>query len=338
MCGIAGCVSLDGRPVDVRLVERMVASLGHRGPDGTGVFDGGSAVLGHTRLALMDLTGGHQPMGNEAGDVMVAFNGEIYNFATLRNELMLLGHHFATRADTEIIPHAFEQWGGSAVERLRGMFAFALWEAKPQRLTLVRDRLGIKPLYYAVVDQLLLFSSEIKAILAVDRIEPRVDPVALHDYLSLLGPLAPQTLFSTVRALEPGTLLTVADGHLRMRRYWEPRWQNEDRIDVHQAEELLEERLQDVLRDQVVADVPVGAFLSGGIDSSLLVSFLAGSGRNALETFTVGFDERDYDESSFAQQVARRFATHHHELRIGRDAASGDHPRCARSLRPAVCR
>ena len=294
----------------------MTERLAHRGPDDLGVFRDDPAALGHTRLSLIDLEGGRQPMGDGQGEVTVVFNGEIYNFASLRRELEALGHCFRTRSDTEVIPHAWRQWGEGCVERLRGMFAFALWDARTRTLVLARDRLGIKPLYYTVAGERLLFASELKALFAGAPLPRRLDAEALHDYLTLLVPWAPRTLFAGVSALEPGALLVVRDGCFAPRRYWEPRLQPDPSLDEASALDAFEARLQETLRDQIVADVPVGAFLSGGIDSSLLVAYLAPARREPLDTFTIGFDDVRVDESSFARVVAERFGTRHHELRV----------------------
>ena len=321
MCGIAGSLELSGRNVETGLVERMTRRLAHRGPDGEGLFHGGACTLGHTRLSLLDLDGGAQPMANETGDVVVVFNGEIYNFAELRGELSGRGHRFRTRSDTEVIPHAYEEWGDATPEHLHGMFAFAVWDARRRRLLLARDRLGIKPLYYFLDGDRLLFGSEIKSLLASERIERRLDPEALHDYLSLLVPLAPRTLFAGISALEPGTTLSLTDGRATLRRYWQPRFNCDRGLRESTAIAAFESLLADTLRDQIVADVPVGAFLSGGVDSSLLVAFLAGARAEPLDTFTVGFDDRSLDEAPLARRVADRFGTRHHELRIEGDAA-----------------
>ncbi len=322
MCGIAGAFD-PARPVEAEVVERMTERIGHRGPDDSGLFadPSGACRLGHTRLSLIDLDGGRQPMSNERGDVTVVFNGEIYNFAELRADLIRRGHRFRTRSDTEVIPHAYDEWGTACVERLRGMFAFALWDAPRRRLLLARDRLGVKPLYWARDGERVLFASELKSILAGGKLERRLDAEALHDYLSLLVPLAPQTLFQGVRALEPGTMLVIEPGRATVRRYWEPEARPDEALGEEAALGALEEALRATLRDQIVADVPVGAFLSGGIDSSLLVAFLSEARSQPLDTFTVGFDERAHDEAPFARAVARRFGTRHHELRVAADAA-----------------
>ena len=293
----------------------MTERLGHRGPDDRGIFQGEGVALGHTRLSLLDLAGGRQPMDDGRGEVTVVFNGEIYNFASLRAELEALGHRFRTRSDTEVIPHAWRQWGDGCIERLRGMFAFAVWDARTRTLVLARDRLGIKPVYWAVDGPRLVFASELKALFAGAYLPRRLDPEALHDYLTLLVPWAPRTLFAGVRALEPGALLTVRDGLYTPRRYWEPELRPDRALDEADALDAFEARLQETLRDQIVADVPVGAFLSGGIDSSLLVAHLAPARREPLDTFTVGFDDMHADESPFARVVAERFGTRHHELR-----------------------
>jgi asparagine synthase (glutamine-hydrolysing) len=311
MCGIAGVLDLSGRPVEPELVEAMAARLSHRGPDGRGLHTDGPIGLAHTRLSLIDLDGGAQPMTSEDGRVTVVFNGEIYNFRAVRTELEALGHRFRTRSDTEVIPHAVEEWGEAAVEKLRGMFAFAAWDARRHRLFLARDRLGIKPLYWFLEGQRFFFASELKALLPCARAPRRLDPIALHDYLSLLVPLAPRTLFESIWSLAPGTQLAVENGQVRERRYWVPSARPDPSLDERRALDRLDTTLDAVLADQVVADVPVGAFLSGGIDSSLLVAHLA------------------------ARSAARHL---HHRLRRLRARRGALRPRGRRAVRDAPSR
>jgi asparagine synthase (glutamine-hydrolysing) len=293
----------------------MADSLIHRGPDDSGIFTDGIAGLGHRRLSIIDLTTGKQPISNEDGTVWIVFNGEIYNYRSLRSELMAKGHRFATETDTETIVHAYEEYGLDCLNRFRGMFAFAIWDAKKKRLFIARDRLGQKPLFYVDRGGELLFASEIKALLAYDRSLAVPNLEALDQYLTLRVIAPPHSMFQNVRKLPPAHYLTFStNSGLEVRRYWdlpyEPKWTGSDQDLIDE----LESRLIDCLRDHMVSDVPVGAFLSGGIDSTLVVALLMKHvAAEPLQTFSVGLPFGAFDESPYARMVAERYGTRHFE-------------------------
>jgi asparagine synthase (glutamine-hydrolysing) len=333
MCGIAGEVRNDGRLPDVGAVGRMVESMGSRGPDGAGVWSAGPIALGHRRLAIIDLSGrGHQPMVDAELGLAVVFNGCIYNHRELRRELEGAGHRFASTSDTEVLLKGWREWGEGLVDRLAGMFAFALAERDTGRVVLARDRLGIKPLYLADVDGALRFGSTVPAVVAGGGVDTSVDPVALHHYLTFHAVVpAPRTLLSGVTKLAPATILVVEpDGRRREREYWNP-WtagppaaapSGGDSADPRAWQDAVETALRVAVRRRLVADVPVGVLLSGGLDSSLIVALLAEEGQDALATFSIGFDAaggEEGDEFRWSDQVAQRYATDHHQLRIPTD-------------------
>ena len=315
MCGIAGQFDTRGRrPVDDRMLTRMNDSLRHRGPDGDGLLSEPGCGLAHRRLAIIDLAGGRQPLANEDGSVVVVFNGEIYNFQALRRELEAAGHRFATDSDTEAIVHGWEEWGEACVERFRGMFAFALWDRGRDVLFLARDRLGIKPLYYACLpDGWLLFGSELKALLLHPALERELDPTAVDDYLALGYVPDPKTIYRNVRKLAPAHTLLVrrGAGEAVPRRYWNlVRTDGAAGIDGNCGEELVE-HLREAVRLRLIADVPLGAFLSGGVDSSAVVAMMAGLSRTPVNTCSIAFAEPRFDESAYATMVAERYQTDH---------------------------
>jgi asparagine synthase (glutamine-hydrolysing) len=317
MCGIAGIMSFDGKPVSLEELREMCAALIHRGPDDEGFYLGkGKGVgLGMRRLSIIDLQTGRQPVHNEDGTVWVVFNGEIYNFRDLRRTLEQRGHVFSTATDTEVIVHLYEDFGPQCVEHLRGMFAFALWDDHRKTLLLARDRLGIKPLYYAVVNGRLLFASELKAILQVPEVERSLNWQAVsHLFTSLTTPPA-ESIIAGVRKLEPGHLLTASPGkEPQIKRYWEVRFEPDySRSEEDYAEEL-RELLQESVSLHLVSDVPLGVFLSGGIDSSAIVATMARLAPGPIKTFSIGFPDRDFNELDYARLVAKRFGTDHHEL------------------------
>jgi asparagine synthase (glutamine-hydrolysing) len=308
------------------VAARMVETLRYRGPDGRGDWwsPDGRCWLGHTRLKIIDLSeAGHQPMANEDGSLRVNFNGEIYNHLELRSELERAGHRFASRCDTEVLVHGYEQWGiGGLVERLRGMFAFAIYDSKTGALTLARDRLGIKPLYWAVVEGVLLFASEIKAILAYPRVAREVDRRALAQYLTFRYVPAPLTMFKGLHKLPAGHYARVAETVTPV-RYWDVSFKRRD-VSLDEALERVDAMLQDAVASHLMSDVPLGAQLSGGVDSSLIVAHMerlrerAGN-RERVRTFSIGFDERGYSELPYARMVADRYGTEHHEMTVGFD-------------------
>jgi asparagine synthase (glutamine-hydrolysing) len=313
MCGIAGILSLEGRPVEPARVRAMNGAMVHRGPDDSGFYFAGEVGLGMRRLSIIDLAGGHQPIGNEDGTAWVVLNGEIYNYLELRRELEARGHVFATASDTEVIVHLYEELGDSCVTRLRGMFAFALWDRRRRRLLVARDRLGIKPLYWARTGGELLFASELKAILAPGEVEPRLDWGAVAHLFSFMTTPAAQSIVAGVRKLEPGHLLVASSGGVEVRRWWEIRFEPDEGPSPDEWVEALRATLVESVRLHRLSDVPVGVFLSGGVDSSAIVAALARGGEAEQRTFSIGFRERDYDELGWARRVATEFGTRHRE-------------------------
>ncbi|HET6277193.1 MAG TPA: asparagine synthase (glutamine-hydrolyzing), partial [Candidatus Polarisedimenticolia bacterium] len=313
MCGIAGVFNFrDDRPADPALVESMTDVLAHRGPDDRGFYFSGPLGLGMRRLSIIDLQGGGQPIGNEDGSVQIVFNGAIYNHRALRRELEGRGHRFRTRSDTEAIVHGYEEYGPEVVQRLNGMFAFALWDASLRRLFLARDRLGIKPLYYAETVSGIVFASELKGILEAPDVDTDLDPVALQQYLAWEYIPAPATPFRSARKLLPATRLLVDRDGVRSQAYWQLA-AAAPIADPGEAREGLRWHLQRSVRLRLEADVPVGAFLSGGLDSSILVATLASIREQPIHTFSIGFAEDDFNEVGYARAVARRFGTLHEE-------------------------
>ena len=301
----------------------MSATLVHRGPDDEGLFHRGPVALAARRLSIIDLAHGHQPIANEDGSVVVIQNGEIYNYRELKRELEAAGHRFATDCDTEVLVHLYEQHGEGFVERLRGMFAIALWDDRAQRLLLARDRFGIKPLYYRHVDGTLSFASELKALLEQPGFSREIDPRAMSAYLAFNSIPAPLTIFSEARKLPPGHLLSWHDGEIEQRRYARPGPVAAEQVRSESASELAEE-LREVLRDSIrahlVADVPVGVLLSGGVDSGGITALAAAESGEPVKTFSIGFEEQGFDELSRARLVAERYGTDHHELILRPDA------------------
>jgi asparagine synthase (glutamine-hydrolysing) len=321
MCGICGLASFDKGHVDRSVLDSMNATLIHRGPDSHGVFVNQSVGLAARRLAIIDLAGGDQPIANEDGSIRVVQNGEIYNYRELRAELERGGgHQFSTRSDTEVLVHLYEDHGLDFVSRLRGMFAIALWDDRKRRLVIARDRFGIKPLYYRLQDGSLAFASELKALLRLPDFSRTIDLDALDAFLAFGFVPAPLTIFQQARKLPPGTMLVwhgEADSEPQIERYARPSPVPADQVRSEDDETLAEElreRLRDSVQAHLVADVPVGVFLSGGIDSSLLVALAAEVSSGPVKTFTVGFEERHFDERSAARLVAERYATDHHEI------------------------
>jgi asparagine synthase (glutamine-hydrolysing) len=330
MCGIAGFVRHEAQPAPAAgraaLLERMCRVITHRGPDdeGTMVTDDGAA-LGMRRLSIIDLAGGRQPISNEDGRVSVVFNGEVYNFRELQPELEARGHAFRTHSDTEAIVHAYEEYGPACVERLRGMFAFAVWDRNRRELLLARDRAGKKPLYYAHTRAgSLVFGSELKCLLEHPEVEREVDPEALDAYLTLGYVPDPLCIFTGVRKLPPGhTLRFTRDGRVEVTQYWDFRYEPPSEEDARRPEADwvagLRARLEDAVRVRLVADVPLGAFLSGGVDSSTVVGLMARHASGPVKTFSIGFNEDSYDELRYARVAAKHFATDHHEFVVTPD-------------------
>ncbi len=324
MCGICGLVLLDGGDADPAVAAAMNETLTHRGPDSSGAFTEGPVALAMRRLSIIDLAGGDQPIGNEDGRVQVIQNGEIYNYRELRERLMAAGHRFRTESDTEVLVHLYEEHGPGFVEELRGMFAIALWDRLERRLVLARDRFGIKPLFYRVADGALSFASELKALLRQPGFSREVDLDALEAFLAFNSIPAPLTIFTEARKLPAGHLLVCERGDVSIRRYSRPRPALPERVRAGTEEELaveLRERLRDSVRAHLIADVPVGVLLSGGIDSSALAALAAHESSERVSTFSIGFEERSFNELDRARLVAQRFGTDHHELIVRPDAA-----------------
>ena len=323
MCGIVGILDTRGeRPIDRRVLSRMNEAQHHRGPDEGGLHLGPGIGLGHRRLSIIDLATGQQPLYNEDNSVVIVFNGEIYNFAELIPELKALGHQFRTRSDTEVIVHAWEAWGADCVKRLRGMFAFALWDEKRQTLLLARDRLGVKPLYYAqLADGTLLFGSELKSLLAHGKLVREIDPAAVEEYFALGYVPEPRTIFTGARKLPPATTLTVRRGAPLPEpvEYWDLRFGPVERLGDAAAAEELVARLRDSVRLRLISEVPLGAFLSGGVDSSAVVAMMAGLSDGPVNTCSIAFADPAFDESRYAQQVADRYGTRHYVDRVESD-------------------
>ncbi len=325
MCGIVGVVNYSSTraPISTELLVRMRDTMVHRGPDDEGIYlsADGRVGLGHRRLSILDLSAaGRQPMANARGDRWIVYNGEVYNFQELRSELEAQGHRFRSRSDTEVLLALYDEYGRAMVHRLRGMFAFAIWDEGERTLWLVRDRIGVKPLYYTFVNGAFLFASEIKALLAYPGVVPRVDTEAFYHYLSFLTAPAPSTLFAGIAKLPAGhTLLIGPDGNAKLEEYWDV-FDNVRPL-AEQREEAYTERLRDLLRDSIryrmISDVPFGVFLSGGLDSSTNVALMAELMNRPVETFTIGFAGQErYNEFHHAREVVRRFRTNHHEVTI----------------------
>ena len=324
MCGIVGIFDSRGAgPVDRGLLQRMNDSQFHRGPDGEGLFVDPGIGLGHRRLSIIDLAGGAQPLFNEDDSVVVVYNGEIYNFQELFEELAAKGHRFRTHCDTEAIVHAWEEWGAACVERFRGMFAFALWDRKSETLFMARDRLGIKPLYYAPLpDGTVLFGSELKSLLVHPALPREIDPSAVEEYFAYGYVPDPKTIYRGVRKLESAHFLVWRRGEAepRPRPYWSLVFQDGAEVDEASIREELIERLRDAVACRMIAEVPLGAFLSGGVDSSAVVAMMAGLSGEPVNTCSISFGDPAYDESSYATVMAERYRTNHSVERVDPDA------------------
>jgi len=322
MCGITGKLHFDPtHPVNETLIRRMNAVLRHRGPDDEGVWTGGPIGLGQRRLAIIDLSPtGHQPMSNEDGTVWITYNGEIYNHLELRADLERRGHRYRSTSDTETVLHLYEEYGRDCVTYLRGMFAFALWDSRHRRLLLARDRFGQKPLLYAETAAGLTFASEIKALLQDPAISRDVDEVALHHYLTYGYVPAPWTAFRQIRKLPPASTLLWEEGRSSIERYWTLSYSPKLEIGEEEAAEQLLALLREATRMRLMSQVPLGAFLSGGIDSSAVVALMAEAMAEPVQTFSIGFEDQSFNELLYARQVAQRYATDHHEFTVTPDA------------------
>ncbi|HEU4603393.1 MAG TPA: asparagine synthase (glutamine-hydrolyzing) [Steroidobacteraceae bacterium] len=315
MCGLAGIFNLSDRSPPQRIaLQRMIESLHHRGPDGYGFFNDSNCGLAHARLSIIDIAGGTQPIHNEEANIWVVFNGEIFNFIELRADLERAGHRFETHSDTEVIVHAYEQYGLSFVDHLNGQFAIALWDQANRRLLLARDRTGIRPLFYTAVDGRLYFGSEVKALFAVKAFQPRMNLRAVGDVLTYWSALDPDTVFENVASLPAGHMMICENGRREIKRYWDwsfPQSQPQrDRPLASYAEEL-RELLIDSVRLQLRADVPVGAYLSGGLDSSVIAALVKAYNKERLRTFSIAFEDAEFDESAYQQEMADNLGTEH---------------------------
>lgn len=340
MCGIAGKLSLDGQhSVDPNLIDRMMAAIAHRGPDGQGKYLSGPVGLGQTRLAIIDLSTGDQPMTNERRNIWLVYNGEIYNFKELREELLKRGHIFRSASDTEVIVHAYEEYGPECVKHFRGMFAFALWDDEERVLFLARDRVGIKPLYYVETGNTLLFASEIKSLLCAPEVRREVQPEAVHRFLTFLFLPGDMTLLQGIRKLEPGHYLIAKEGRISCHQYWDLHFsRSSDRADLQEKCDELEQLVHRTVKDYMISDVPVGVLLSGGVDSTVVLSCAVQETSKRINTFTIGFAGQEFDdERPFAKLAANRFGTDHHEITISPQDFSGFLPTYVRHMEEPVC-
>ena len=319
MCGICGKLQFDLQArVSPALVKAMADTISHRGPDDEGYYVSGPIGLGFRRLSIIDLNTGHQPISNEDGSVWIVFNGEIYNYKELREVLLSQGHVFKTRTDTEVIVHLYEEFGERCVEKLRGMFAFAIWDDRRKLLFIARDRLGIKPLYYASSSKSLLFASEMKAILADPEVGREVEPSMVDRFLSFNYTPGEETFFRNIHKLQPGHYMVVHQGELHIRQYWDLHFSTEpEHPNQKQAEEQLVDLLEESVRLHMISDVPVGFLLSGGLDSTAMLSFAAGKSDQPISSYTIGFSEPGIeDERPYARLAASRYGVKHYEMTI----------------------
>ncbi len=322
MCGIAGIIGKEGQEETTSRLLRMLQPLEHRGPDDRGAYvtsgkDARTVALGHQRLSIIDLTSGHQPMSNEDDRLWIVFNGEIYNHRELRQELKARGHRYRTDSDTETVIHAFEEYGADCVHKLRGMFAFAIWDERKKQLFAARDRLGIKPFYYAFKNGTFLFASEIKAILASGLVPAAVNHAALPEFFTMAQTIEESTLFADVKRLMPGHLLRVDGSEITTERYWDWQFteQESPRPDSYYVERFTE-LFDDSVQAHLLSDVPLGIFLSGGLDSSLIAAVMAKHMSSPVQTFSVGFEDRYYNEFDYSRIVARHIGAEHHEVTL----------------------
>jgi asparagine synthase (glutamine-hydrolysing) len=321
MCGITGIFEYHSKePVSPDLVHRMNETIVHRGPDDEGVYVGPGIGLGFRRLSIIDLSGGHQPISNEDGQIWVMLNGEIYNYPELRQHLEARGHRFATRSDTETIVHLYEDYGEGCFARLRGMFAIALWDSRQRKLVLARDRVGKKPLFYSANESRILFGSELKALLAVDGLPRDLDEQALSDYFSFGYIPAPKTIYRAVRKVLPGHYLVASADGLREASYWDLSFGKVENRSEEEWCEILRHELNEATRIRLMSEVPLGAFLSGGVDSSSVVAMMTNLMNRPVTTCSIGFEEQGYNETDYARQVAHQFGADHHEQIIRPDA------------------
>ncbi|AKM79405.1 MAG: Asparagine synthetase [Candidatus Beckwithbacteria bacterium GW2011_GWB1_47_15] len=323
MCGIAGIINLNGQPVEEKEIGLMCQAIAHRGPDDQGIWIKGPVGLGNRRLSIIDLSSaGNQPIHNEDKTVWITFNGEIYNFKDLRKNLVKKGHKFYSQTDTEAIVHLWEEYGPNCVKFLRGQFAFGLWDDKKKILFLARDRLGQKPLKYYLTDKEIIFASELKAILKVKGVKKELDPIAVDHFFSLEAVPAPLTGFVNIKKLPAASYLVVKKGQATIKRYWKFKFLPKHKLGLDELNQEVVRRLTEAVELRLVADVPVGAFLSGGVDSSSIVALMKKLGHKNLNTFSVGFEEKEFSELKYARMAAKKFGTSHHEILLRPDSFS----------------
>lgn len=310
MCGICGIHGFS----DEKLIKKMCDALSHRGPDDEGFHIDTDINLGHRRLSIIDVAGGHQPVYNENNTICVVYNGEIYNYQSLREELLKKGHTFTTNTDTEVLVHLYEEYGTELLSLLDGMFAFALWDAEKNTLLLARDRLGIKPLYYTIIEDTLLFASEIKSLLQYEEIKPRIDTVSIDHFLTCRYIPAPSTPLKNIKKLLPGHYLLCKNSQITIKKYWDITLTEDSIVTEEQCIEKLYTLLAESVEKRLMSDVPLGAFLSGGIDSSAIVGIMSRLMDESVKTFSVGFEETSYNELEFAKTISEHFDTEHYEL------------------------
>lgn len=317
MCGIAGIVDCNGGKVDAGLLDGMLTAIRHRGPDGSGMYLANGAGLGHVRLSIIDIGGGKQPMHNEDRTLWVTFNGEIFNYVELMDDLTRRGHHFGSRCDTEVILHAYEEYGEECVRHFNGQWAFAVWDTKRRKLFASRDRLGVRPFFYTRTGNEFLFASEIKALLRHPNVRREIDLVGLDQIFTLWATIPPRTIFQNIQELPPGHSLTIEDGHVQVSKHWAPEYEFTKEAgllkDCDYQEQLLD-LLIDATRLRLRSDVPVGAYLSGGLDSSLTTALIKRFTDASLTTFSVTFDDGEFDESGFQREVSRHLGTDHQSI------------------------
>lgn len=323
MCGICGIVNVNGGPPDISLLTRMMGRLRHRGPDSSGYYRDKQVALGHARLSIIDLETGAQPLSNEDESIWITFNGEIFNYIELASELRNHGHVFKTKSDTEVIVHAYEQWGTSCFEHFNGQWALALWDINKGRIVLSRDRHGIRPLYYTFCSNKFLFASEIKAIFAYKEVERHLDPVGLSEIFTFWSPIAPRTAFLGIEELRPGHFAVLEDGHLVSRPYWSilfPHAGAEAYQNEGENAELLRKHLIDASQLRFTrSDVPVGAYLSGGIDSSITSAIVANYTDAPLKTFSIRFTEAEFDEGKFQREMVNKLGADHRDVSVSHE-------------------
>ena len=316
MCGIAGYLAAPGKRPEKETVARMCDRLRHRGPDGHGYFCDQHVALGHRRLSIIDVEGGAQPLGNEDDTIQVVFNGEIYNFGELKQGLQERGHRFRTNTDTEVLVHLYEEVGDRLPEHLNGMFAFAIWDSRRRELFLARDRFGEKPLYYtsAIAGMRFCFASELKAFTVLPEFPAAVSPKGVANFVDFAYVPDPLTIYDDVYKLESGHCLSVTADNQRLRRYWKAEFAIDSGADFEKVTGDLRELAQDAVEARMISDVPLGSFLSGGVDSSSVVAFMALRAPESVKTFSIGFTSRQFDERYYARLVAERYHTAHEEL------------------------